>query len=293
MKICFIAFYLCFTSNIYSQITGTVTDSSTGEPIQFASVWLKDQALGGTTDKNGNFQVEQAKIGDTIVVSFLGFERREMLAAQEMSIMLTEKMDELTEVVLIPMKSELEMEIKTFKRKGQIKEHLYSGENLQYGAARFFEYQPQYKKTPFIKAVSFVTLNRLDDRVPVMISITKADTDGMPTDQFLIRKKIVYVDKGNEENTLDLRSEKLQVPENGFFVLLERVYLDDNRLYNKNYIEGKTIKYSCQPSFGMVKDGQADHLWWNYGGSWKSPAELERRFPFPKKDLAVNVELTN
>lgn len=293
MKLFLLAALLLFTKTTHSQIGGTVVAGSTGEPVQFVSIWLKNKALGATTDDNGNFHMEKANTGDTLVVSFLGFERREVLASQGMNIVLKEKIDELSEVVIIPMKSELEKVIKTYKRKGKVKERLASGENLQYSAARFFEYQSVYKKTPFIKSISFVTMNALNDRVPVMISIVKADTNGFPTDQYLLRNQIVYVDEGKKESTLELGAEKLQVPKKGFFVVLERIYTDYNRLYNKNYEEGKTIKYSYQPSFGMIKDGQAENLWWSHGGSWKSPSELASKFPFPKKDIAVNVELTN
>lgn len=293
MKIYLLAALLFFASNAHCQVSGTVVDGSTGEPVQFASIWLKNKALGATTDDNGNFLMEKANAGDTLVVSFLGFERREVLASQGMNIILTEKIDELSEVFIIPMKSDLEMVIENYKRTGQIKESLASGENLQYSAARFFQYQPAYKKTPFIETISFVTINALNDRVPVMVSIIMADSNGYPTDQYLLKNQMVYVDEGKEENTLELSAEKLQIPDNGFFVVLERIYIDDNRLYNKNYIEGKTIKYSYQPSFGMVKDGEAADLWWSYGGSWKSPSEIDRRFPFSKKDLAINIELTN
>ncbi|MCY2685643.1 hypothetical protein [Salinimicrobium sp. TH3] len=62
---------------------------------------------------------------------------------------------------------------------------------------------------------------------------------------------------------------------------------------NRNYEEGKSIKYIYQPQLGMVKEGDGDLLWWYYGGSWKSPEDLKRIMSFPMKDLAVNVVLSN
>ncbi|MDX1602955.1 MAG: hypothetical protein R3209_07770 [Salinimicrobium sediminis] len=85
----------------------------------------------------------------------------------------------------------------------------------------------------------------------------------------------------------------MQVPENGFFIVLERIYQEEYRHMNRNYEEGKSIKYIYQPQLGMVKEGDGDLLWWYYGGSWKSPKDLKRIMSFPMKDLAVNVVLSN
>ena len=90
----------------------------------------------------------------------MGFESKEVLAGKEhLTIYLKESAEELDEVVIIPMKLESEKEITSYKRRGQIQEFLYAGENLQYSAARFFESRPGYEKTPFIKEILVVTDN--------------------------------------------------------------------------------------------------------------------------------------
>lgn len=290
--ILFVALFL-LANFTYSQISGTVKDSASGKPLQYVSVWVKDKPLGATTDQNGNFSIDPAGSGDTLVASFLGFESREVVAEEEVVILLREKVDELAEVVVIPMKSEREKEISSYKRVRQIKEQLAAGEFLQYKAARFYRYQPEYVRTPFIKNISFVTMNTLDTEVPVMLSVVKADRNGQPTDQYILKNELVFVEEGREEAKVDLQEQKLQVPENGFFVVLERVYREEFRLNNRNYIEGKTIKYAYQPSLGTVNDAPAENLWWSYGGNWFSSTQLQRMFPFEKKDLAINVLLTN
>ena len=59
------------------------------------------------------------------------------------------------------------------------------------------------------------------------------------------------------------------------------------------FFAGKSIKYIYEPSLGLVNDGRAENLWWSFGGNWYSPVELQKKFPFEKKDLAINVQLTN
>lgn len=286
-----VVFYL-FTGLVYSQISGTVTDSSTAKPLQYVSVWIKNKPLGATTNKNGQFLIEQAKAGDTLVASFLGFSKKEIIAEDGITFFLKEEINDLQEVVIIPMKAELEKEITSYKRRGQIKDQLFAGEKLQYAAARFFNYQPEYDETPFIKDISFVTMNSLDIQVPILVSLIKADGSGHPTDQYILKNRIVYVENGREEANIELSAEKLQVPKEGFFVVLERIYQEKYRKSNKYYVEGKSIKYIYEPSLGTVSDGQAENLWWKYGGNWFSPSQLQK-LPFKKTDLAINVRLTN
>ena len=203
MKTCFFVINFLFTSLVHSQVSGTVTDSINNEPLQFVSVWIKDKPLGATTDENGKFIIDQARSGDTIVASFLGFSNKEVIAQDGMTILLKEKIDELQEVVIIPMMAEREREITSYKRKRQIREQLFAGEKLQYAAARFFEYQPEYDDTPFIKGISFVTMNSLNTKVPVLVSVIKADTNGRPTDQFILKNRVVYWKKAEKKRILN------------------------------------------------------------------------------------------
>ena len=221
-------------------------------------------------------------------------ESKEVLAGIEhLTIYLKESTEELSEVVIIPRKQELEKDITSYKRRGQILEFLYAGKNLQYSAARFFEHKSGYEKTPFIEEISVVTDNTLNDPVPLSIKIIAADPDGRPSEKYLSKNFIIETEKGRKETTIDLTKEKVQVPENGFFILLGRIYQEEYRHMNRNYEEGKSIKYIYQPQLGMTKGGDGDLLWWYYGGSWKFPKDLKRIISFPMKDLAVNVVLSN
>ncbi|MDT7829756.1 TonB-dependent receptor [Pricia sp. S334] len=82
-----------------AQVTGTVLDDE-GVPLPGASVVVKGTTTGSTTDFDGNFSIE-AEVGDTLVVSYIGFETRQVAAeAGEMSIQLTSGVA-LSEVVIV------------------------------------------------------------------------------------------------------------------------------------------------------------------------------------------------
>ncbi len=61
---------LSFAQN--RQITGTVIDASTGEPIAFASVQLKGTMTGTTTNESGKYTINAPGNG-TLIFSFIGY----------------------------------------------------------------------------------------------------------------------------------------------------------------------------------------------------------------------------
>ncbi len=80
-------------------VTGQVLDDG-GQPLPGASIVLKGTTTGATTDFDGNFSID-ASDGDTLVVSYIGFETKEMVVSgSTMSITLSSGVA-LEEVVLV------------------------------------------------------------------------------------------------------------------------------------------------------------------------------------------------
>ncbi|AYN68757.1 TonB-dependent receptor [Euzebyella marina] len=96
----FTLFLLCFVTFglVNAQITGTVVDDD-GAPLPGASVVVKGTTTGSTTDFDGIFSLD-AEVGDTLVVSYIGFETKEVSAQPNMSITLTSGVS-LSEVVIV------------------------------------------------------------------------------------------------------------------------------------------------------------------------------------------------
>ncbi len=92
---------LIFASTImYAQteITGTVVDG-TGEPIIGATVMEKGTSNGAITDLDGNFKLK-VEAGKTLVFTYIGFEKQELPAQQEMQVTMSDNAAELAEVVV-------------------------------------------------------------------------------------------------------------------------------------------------------------------------------------------------
>ncbi|MBR9978438.1 MAG: carboxypeptidase-like regulatory domain-containing protein, partial [Bacteroidetes bacterium] len=72
--------FLLFVQPCLAQhrISGVVRDAETGEPLQFANIWLRDTQRGTTTDRNGRFVLSLETGEYAVVASYIGYESREM-----------------------------------------------------------------------------------------------------------------------------------------------------------------------------------------------------------------------
>jgi hypothetical protein len=67
-------------SVLYKTINGTITDNYDGLPLIGVNVVIKGAKTGVQTDFDGNYTLK-AKKGDTLVISYLGYERKEIVVS--------------------------------------------------------------------------------------------------------------------------------------------------------------------------------------------------------------------
>ena len=102
----FFYFLLLFTAGVLAQTKagGLVTDDN-GEPVAFANVLFKGSTEGTITNDNGRFYLESDNTHSILVISFIGYENREITLTSrvnyDMEITLSEAAEQLNEVVLI------------------------------------------------------------------------------------------------------------------------------------------------------------------------------------------------
>ncbi|WP_333808876.1 DUF5686 and carboxypeptidase-like regulatory domain-containing protein [Flavobacterium sp.] len=79
MKTKIVVFFLFLNAVLFAQtkVGGKVTDEF-GEPIAFANVIFKNSKEGVITDENGNFYFESKENYSVLVVSYIGFEKKEI-----------------------------------------------------------------------------------------------------------------------------------------------------------------------------------------------------------------------
>ena len=103
MKQFLIGLLMVFTTMTgYSQISGTVIDEEANQPLPGATVVIKGTQIGTTTDFDGFFSISEAKSGDTLVITFIGFDAAEEEAYDGMEVILQTALNQLSEVVVTP-----------------------------------------------------------------------------------------------------------------------------------------------------------------------------------------------
>jgi TonB-dependent SusC/RagA subfamily outer membrane receptor len=84
------------------EITGTITDSETGDPVISATVIIKNTKIGTSTDFDGKFKLN-AKEGDVLLITSLGYKSKEIIIGQEQqfNIQLLQSTAMLDEIVVV------------------------------------------------------------------------------------------------------------------------------------------------------------------------------------------------
>lgn len=82
-------------------VTGKVTDSRNGAPVEGATIVVKGTRIGSATNADGNYSIKAAK-GDVLVVSSIGYRTREITASDaETNVVLEAASENLTDVVVV------------------------------------------------------------------------------------------------------------------------------------------------------------------------------------------------
>ena len=104
MKLLFAMALIMFASVAIAQvsISGHVTESSSGFSLPGANVVIKGSNIGTQTDSEGYFSI-QAKKGETLIISYIGFIDQEIVIgdATNIQITLVEDASDLDEVVIV------------------------------------------------------------------------------------------------------------------------------------------------------------------------------------------------
>ena len=85
------------------QVTGTVTDATTSEPLPGVNIQVKGTMQGGSTNIDGVYNVVVPSLQDTLVYSFVGFDTQEIAIAgrTEIDVSLVETVYELGEELVV------------------------------------------------------------------------------------------------------------------------------------------------------------------------------------------------
>lgn len=264
-----------------------------GSPIPYVNIWVENEDLGTTSDKNGNFYIN-APEDKKLVFSAVGFESKKAKVPETKIITLKKVIFELEEVVVYKSKKTNTLEIGGAKKENSSQ---LSGTN-PWIYAKFFRYDEKYSATPFLKEIIFYTESRTKEaKLKVRLF---AFNDSIPTQDLMDEELIVTVKEGMQKNKLDLSKYNLRIPKAGVVVGLEWMIIDENKFIYA-YTEKGTRKKIKQLHYApnLVTNYIDEETTFSYSqGKWlkyRKTIVSDEKMPWSNKvtSPAIGLILTN
>jgi hypothetical protein len=285
-------FLLLFSLSLSAQIKGIVKDSLSGKPIPYVNILVENENIGTTSEENGEFTIPNSEKDKNLIFSAIGFVKKKVKISKSTTVKLTPIDYQLNEVLIINSFGTKQREIG--QTESTILQTFDNGPRID---TKFFPYSSVYKKTKFIKKISFQTDNALENAT-IKVHFYSVDSNGFPDQELLQKDLIVTVKKGTLRTQIDITNRYLQMPKKGVFVGLEKLMITTNKLektitnYNTKTNEIKIIYYPLL----LYNRVDRDFLYMFSGGKWIRKSKQENTDSSGRMMIyepSINLILTN
>ena len=289
---------------VSAQIKGVVVDEN-DMPIPYVNIWLENGALVSTSEENGTFSLELKNQEENLIFSALGFETKIIDASEVEKVVLKQVNIKLQQVEIKRTYLKQQQEIGFYESWG-FRWH----ENYFFNAIFFNVSEAERENYPFIKEIKFRTLSE-NKNAKIRIYLVVVNEDGSPSENTLSDELIIEVKKGSSKNKIDFSTMKIAIPENGFFVVFEKLKIEQNKHFvaynykdkNGNKVKHKGMKYEPEIALVPVKEAVGWNKWIN--DKWQKSSKNTLKNPNSYENLlmkryhdsyivpAVNLTITN
>ncbi len=277
---------LCATSqNRYN-----VIDKETNQPIPFVNIWIKGSTNGTTSNEVGSFDIVLQPT-DTLVLSAIGYERKQITPTDQRTITMKPSIELLGAITLEPPKFELEQLFGTLDKRRY--NNGFSCGTTPWMIGSKLKYQPEFEKTPYLKTLKIATSSRVKE---AQFGVRLYHAQDTLFQNPLSTTPIYGVAKrGKKITSIDLQSETIRFPTDGLVVVFEFLLIDQNkRTYTVTMKEAglKEQKTSYEPVFYIRKEQQLSLGCVSYSsGRWfNNPESL---YNVPNSELAIQLVMSN
>ena len=282
--------FLLIGISVSAQIKGIVVDES-GNPVSYVNILVENENISTTSEENGDFSIN-CPPDKNLIFSALGYEKAIVKASESTKVTLKISAFELSEVVIEKRFETKELEI------GKVKIESYQAfDNGPRIDAKFFPYDPKYKKTKYIKQVTIMTDSRLEN-TSFKIHFYAVNPDGSPGEELLKKDYLVTVKKGVKKSYFNVTNFSLRMPKNGIFVGFEKLLIEKNKL-EKEVTDSNTKTKAVQVvyfPFVLYNYVEKDFIYVYSKGKWQRQTKEDVITTTDKMRVyepAINLILTN
>ncbi len=288
------------TNGEKGSVKGKVIDNITKMPIPYLNIWIENEDVGTTSNKEGEFNLEMDDKTKTIVFSAIGYETKKMQGDfLNDLVVLNPNSIKLEEVVINAKKETKNKVIGKFKK---------SGHNIFFGCsgkpiirAKFFTYDKSFNETPFLSKIKVLTSSGVKKGAKFNIRLYTVGKDGKPNEYLYDKNIIGIAKKGDHKTEIDISNLDIIFPEEGFFVSFEWLIIEENKYETEYKRPGSKKKYKrigYSPSVGTVPTLTDENNWVFKQGKWMKLKRQEsdsyvRRFRNKYSLLAIALTLSN
>ncbi|MEH6658272.1 carboxypeptidase-like regulatory domain-containing protein [Leeuwenhoekiella marinoflava] len=228
-----------FSAIVHAQhfnFEGSVRDAETKKGIPFATVLFQNIKKGTSADKKGVFKlaVDENLKKELVSISCVGYESK-FIRFDELKdaiVFLNPKIDELAAVKLYEMRLEHKKRINPFRGRQVVGLGNFSGGAYPSALARYYERPDGFDKACFLSEIKIDFYKRLgipDSDAKFRLRILDVAADKKPGKDLLSSDFILTKEERDRQISLDLKHYKLQVPADGFFIVVEHLFIESNR----------------------------------------------------------------
>ena len=296
--------FLLVPFSVSAQIKGVVVDES-NNPIPYVNIWIENENIGTTSELDGTFSLQLKNQEKNLIFSVIGFESKSINSKETQKVVLKSALIQLDEVVIKQKRSKQSKEIGNYESAG-FRYHM----NYFVNGIYFKVSDEERMQYPFIKEIKFRTLSE-NKNAKIRIYLVEKNEDGSPGIQLLTDEIILEVKKGNTKNTIDFSSKKIEIPKEGFFVVFEKLKIEQNIHYIEyNYKDknGKKTSYkglSYEPEIALLPVNE--QIGWNkrINDKWEKSSKTTIQNPNSFENIlmkkyhnkylipSVNITITN
>lgn len=307
-------FFLLFFFQISAQVTrgeaelnevkGVVVDEN-NKPIPYVNIWLANGNLATTAEADGTFILEVKTPEQDLLFSALGFSSKTLKANEVSRVVLSTIAIPLSEIVVGKPKKSQQKEL-GYYQSGGFRYH----QNYFIHAVYFDLAEKDRTFYPYLKEIKFRTDSETEN-AKIKVYLVNCQTDGSPGEEKLTEELIVAVKKGNRKNLIDLSEQLVKIPENGFFIVFEKLKIEENKHYitynftDKNGTKTTQKGLSYQPELLLTPFEDANAWFKERQNQWSKSAKVLLNKPNSYENLlmkkyhnkyllpAVNITITN
>ncbi len=272
-------FLFISVSALGQRAVGQVVDAETLEPLPYVNIVLEEEKIGISTDKEGrySFVVKDISEDTDVKFSYVGYESKyaQLKELKGKVIRLKPSVDHLAEVRLYTIKEKKRQRINDFRRKEIIGLGNFSGGQYPSIVARHYDKPEKFDEGCFIKDIEvryFSVEKTLYGSAKFRLRIMAVDDEGKPSYDLLSEGLIIQKEANQFKSKIDMLPYKILVPEDGFFVAVEHLFIEENGYFEeKDYRVNDTIIYRDVKlhKYGPVFSGVLEEYGENFNSYYK------------------------